>query len=420
MVDFRGSLGLPEHYDDGRLVCKGCTKRGNWTSTCPKCLTAGVISYFCSQPCFHSQYKDHHRKWHQKLLTDFPARAESLLDLNEATYHLFMTEGCRLTLTTPRLVLRPVSLADSPRVFDIKREPTVNCYQLYGRNPTRDGVDDMTLGYFLDNFPLAYSPSRPVTTSLARVRYVFAITAGKNEQGKPKVSAKEVDGVKMMNEKGYMGNIAIEIEQLEPTKQSDFAHKVYRWGTLPKHVFRHPSTEQFISWGVHGGLFYEIHPSFWGQGLMTEAVEAVLRYCFDHLRLPSVVLDPFVENTASIKLARRFGGVYRKTRVTNYGSNGRVKQEVWAISRDDWYEAEKGREKGTKERPNEEARDGCRWCQRPDFEVTVSCPRCDWARWCSTECRLADLSFSGRGPLEASEDAKEKYRGGHALFCRAA
>lgn len=66
----------------------------------------------------------------------------------------------------------------------------------------------MTLGYFLDNFPLAYSPSRPVSTSLARVRYVFAVTAAVDEEGKPKVSVKEARGAKAtMDAQGYMGNI---------------------------------------------------------------------------------------------------------------------------------------------------------------------------------------------------------------------
>lgn len=80
---------------------------------------------------------------------------------------------------------------------------------------------------------------------------------------------------------------------------------------------------------------YEILPCFWGQGIMTEAVEAVLRYCFDHLRVPSVVVDPFVGNTASIKIVKHFGGVFKELSVRKHWRGPRVEQEVWVISRDD-------------------------------------------------------------------------------------
>lgn len=35
---------------------------------------------------------------------------KALISFLQSTYDLFLTEGCKVTLTTPRLVLRPVSL----------------------------------------------------------------------------------------------------------------------------------------------------------------------------------------------------------------------------------------------------------------------------------------------------------------------
>lgn len=52
---------------------------------------------------------------------------------------------------------------------------------------------------------------------------------------------------------------------------------------------------------------YGLHPDFSGQGLMAEALQAVIGYSFDHLRLHSLEaqLDP--ENAASVRLLRKHG-----------------------------------------------------------------------------------------------------------------
>lgn len=104
---------------------------------------------------------------------------------------------------------------------------------------------------------------------------------------------------------------------------------------------------------------YELHPSFHGQGLMSEAMEASLRYSFDVLRLPAVKIDPRSTNEASIALAKKFGGVFGKTTVAAHHMG--VSQDVYWVNREEWCEAEETRERGTKERPSEEASFGCRW-----------------------------------------------------------
>ena len=52
---------------------------------------------------------------------------------------------------------------------------------------------------------------------------------------------------------------------------------------------------------------YWLAPPYWGQGLMSEALWAVVRHGFDHLGIAKLEADVFVENHASIALLERIG-----------------------------------------------------------------------------------------------------------------
>lgn len=54
---------------------------------------------------------------------------------------------------------------------------------------------------------------------------------------------------------------------------------------------------------------YELHHNYWRQGIMTEAVAAVLRLCFDCLRVHRVEADVAEGNAASAALLRKLGFV---------------------------------------------------------------------------------------------------------------
>jgi ribosomal-protein-alanine N-acetyltransferase len=56
-----------------------------------------------------------------------------------------------------------------------------------------------------------------------------------------------------------------------------------------------------------GEIGYDLHPDYWGKGIMTTAVQEVLLYAFDHLQLNRV--EAFVDpsNTPSSNLLRRTG-----------------------------------------------------------------------------------------------------------------
>lgn len=52
---------------------------------------------------------------------------------------------------------------------------------------------------------------------------------------------------------------------------------------------------------------YELHPSYWGKGLTTEAVKAVLQYSFDELDLYRMGAVTYPQNTASTNLLEKIG-----------------------------------------------------------------------------------------------------------------
>jgi RimJ/RimL family protein N-acetyltransferase len=59
--------------------------------------------------------------------------------------------------------------------------------------------------------------------------------------------------------------------------------------------------------GVEAEIGWVLHPDHGGQGLATEAVEALLRICFEHLGLRRVVAICFVGNEPSWRLMERVG-----------------------------------------------------------------------------------------------------------------
>jgi RimJ/RimL family protein N-acetyltransferase len=59
--------------------------------------------------------------------------------------------------------------------------------------------------------------------------------------------------------------------------------------------------------GVQAELGWALRPEETGKGLATEAVEALLRICFEDLGLRRVTASCFVANTASYRLMERLG-----------------------------------------------------------------------------------------------------------------
>lgn len=62
-----------------------------------------------------------------------------------------------------------------------------------------------------------------------------------------------------------------------------------------------------------GEIGYELHPSFWGKGLMSEAVEAVARCGFDHFALNRIEAWTLPGNAASDRVLEKTGFRYEGT-----------------------------------------------------------------------------------------------------------
>jgi RimJ/RimL family protein N-acetyltransferase len=63
----------------------------------------------------------------------------------------------------------------------------------------------------------------------------------------------------------------------------------------------------------HVELGYTLHKAFWGQGLATEASQAVVRFAFESLKLPRLVAICDPNHEASIKVMRKVGMTFAGT-----------------------------------------------------------------------------------------------------------
>jgi RimJ/RimL family protein N-acetyltransferase len=75
--------------------------------------------------------------------------------------------------------------------------------------------------------------------------------------------------------------------------------------------------------------------SYWGRGLMSEAVEAVNRFVFEDLGIDSFVEENAANNAASRRLKQKSGGEFLRYRESKYPS-GERRSEVWKLTRDGW------------------------------------------------------------------------------------
>ena len=76
---------------------------------------------------------------------------------------------------------------------------------------------------------------------------------------------------------------------------------------------------------------YGVAREYWGQGLMTEAARATLRYGFEKMGLERIVAVAFPENTASRHIMEKLGMRYEKN-VIHYGHDC----VYYAIGRDEF------------------------------------------------------------------------------------
>lgn len=68
-------------------------------------------------------------------------------------------------------------------------------------------------------------------------------------------------------------------------------------------------------------LGYELSPIFQGQGIMNEAIKAVLEYAFEIIELESIVAYPHKDNKSSIKLLENNGFVWEVDKIDEENSS---------------------------------------------------------------------------------------------------
>ncbi|MDN7242411.1 GNAT family protein [Planococcus sp. N028] len=83
-----------------------------------------------------------------------------------------------------------------------------------------------------------------------------------------------------------------------------------RWGIVLKENGRFAGTIGLNNLNIHGKkaeVGYELHPDYWGKGLIREANEAVMEYAFTELDLFRIGAVTFPDNTASSSLLKKLG-----------------------------------------------------------------------------------------------------------------
>ncbi|KAL8286794.1 hypothetical protein RQP46_004322 [Phenoliferia psychrophenolica] len=219
--------------------------------------------------------------------------------------------------------LRSISFEDEPRILGVKREPAVQATQMYGKvNSLWDVQTRFSPGYVLDNVPaLSLAARYSSVMRNIKTRWMFGIEPRVDaETGGRKVVPK-VEGSKATRRllpDGYIGNIGLEIDE----GGKPFLRRPH--GA----EFLYPTKEQLQESKAVGTLFYEIHPDYWGQGIMTEALTGIIEFAFETLHLSAIIIDPMVGNVASEKLAQRLGGKITGTKK----SPGYPKQTIYKIT----------------------------------------------------------------------------------------
>lgn len=81
-----------------------------------------------------------------------------------------------------------------------------------------------------------------------------------------------------------------------------------------------------------------LDPELWGQGLMTEAAEAVTGYAFEALAWPFLYLSNAAANRASHRVKEKQGAVEIERTPFNYVS-GPSEKVTWLLTREAWLDA---------------------------------------------------------------------------------
>ena len=87
-------------------------------------------------------------------------------------------------------------------------------------------------------------------------------------------------------------------------------NKGIRWGVVLKEVGELIGTLGFYDWDKDVRkveIGYDLEPKYWGLGIMTEALYAVVQFCFETMKLNRIQAIISIGNHHSMNLVRRLG-----------------------------------------------------------------------------------------------------------------
>jgi len=119
-------------------------------------------------------------------------------------------------------------------------------------------------------------------------------------------------------------------------KDASGAFAIYFQGKLAGLVDLHKIDDK----NNKSSIGYWLDKNFYGKGIMTKSVTALLRYAFDELGLNRIVIEAAVRNMKSKAVAKRlefkFEGVARKS--NKISENKYFDMEIYALLKSEWAE----------------------------------------------------------------------------------
>jgi RimJ/RimL family protein N-acetyltransferase len=95
------------------------------------------------------------------------------------------------------------------------------------------------------------------------------------------------------------------------------------WATIYKETGQFIGRCGLLPWTIDGQheveVAFALSKAYWGQGLATEAAQAIVAYGFEHLQLSRLICLIDHENLASIKVATKIGMSFEKESKDEYG-----------------------------------------------------------------------------------------------------
>ena len=130
-------------------------------------------------------------------------------------------------------------------------------------------------------------------------------------------------------------------DQIEAWNQCYERRRCIRWGIAPKEDDMLIGTCGYYGlhrWYRRGGIGYELARPFWRQGIMTEALRAIIGYGFDVMELIRIQATVMPGNTASVRLLEGLGfqqeGLLRE--YERWGSKGYLDLLMFSLLRRDY------------------------------------------------------------------------------------